>query len=162
VGCWFPSKEKPTEPGDKFRPCFVMGVNADFGSDPKVCVAYGTGQRTSSKSGKSCFAHEFELDAGESGNKLDEQTRFNCSTYVWLPYEDQWFCKDSKMGSSYGAVPLARTTEIRSVIATGRAKAEATSSAKAKPAVIYVKKTGVGETLSRSEVASPDSHPGNK
>ena len=90
-----------------------MGVNEEFGDEVKVCIAYGSAQRTSSKPGAKSNPCEFELDAGEGGNKLTEQTRFDCYRHVWLPYEVKWFCKDGKMGSTYGVVPASRTDEIR-------------------------------------------------
>jgi hypothetical protein len=127
VGCRFPTDEDPLTPSPKFRPGFVMAVNEGYELDhPRVCIAYGTGQRTSAKPGGSAIRpHEFEVDNGEAGSRLTEQTRFNCERYVWLPFTEDWFQHPNRPGSmvaSYGAVPSARKAEIRSAMAAGRAR----------------------------------------
>lgn len=120
-----------------------MGVNNEFGSELKLCVAYGTGQRTHDKSKTVVRAWEFELNAGEGGNKLTEQTRFDCFRHVWLPYTTEWFCHNSQFGSAYGSAPKNRVEEIRLATEKGRAKVKA-AAAKSKPAAnaAHVAKSG--------------------
>lgn len=107
-----------------------MGVNNEFGGELKLCVAYGTGQRTGDKSKTVARDCEFELDAGEGGNKLAEQTRFDCSKHVWLPYTSEWFCKGSLIGSAYGNVPKDRADEVRRAAEKGREMVSAAMAAK--------------------------------
>lgn len=130
IGCWFPYEDEPYKPGKKFRPCFVMAINNEFGNELKLCVAYGTGQKTVDKSKTVARSWEFELDAGEGGNKLTEQTRFDCYKHVWLPYTTEWFCWNSTTWSPYGGVPPNREAEVRLAAQEGRAMADGVGSGK--------------------------------
>lgn len=129
VGCWFPYDNQPDKPGSKFR-LIVMGFNNEFGGEPKLCVAYGTGQRTGDKSKTVARDWEFELDAGEGGNKLTEQTRFDCFKHVWLPYTTEWFCHAGQIGSTYGSLPKNRVDEVRRAADKGRAMVADAAAAK--------------------------------
>ena len=151
MGCWFPHDDQPDKPGGKFRPCFVMGVNNQFGSELKLCLAYGTGQRTDDKSKTVVRDWEFELDAGEGGNKLTEQTRFDCFKHVWLPYTTEWFYYNSQFVSAYGSAPKNRVEEIRLATEKGRAKVNA-AAAKSKSA------TKAAHVSKSSTSAAPKSH----
>jgi hypothetical protein len=141
VGCHFPRDDQPERPGDKFRPAFVMGTDDTFGQDfPRVCLAYGTGQKTSDKLAQQPpKAHQFELDKGEDGNRLAEQTRFDCAQHVWLPFTEDWFKPPIGPGicvAGYGSVPSARTDEIRSAAEAGKEKAKEKAKANVAPIVI--------------------------
>lgn len=130
VGCYFPYDDEPEQPGEKFRPAFVMGTDETFDQDfPRVCLAYGTGQGTSDKLSLTVpKPHQFEIDKGEAGNKLTEQTRFDCERHVWLPFTADWFKPPTRPAvcvASYGTIPAARKQEIRSAVEAGRAKAKA-------------------------------------
>ncbi len=129
VGCFFPHQGAEDKPGGKFRPAFVMATDDTFGQDfPRVCLAYGTGQGTSDKlAQKAPKPHQFEVDKGEAGNKLAEQTRFDCERHVWLPFTEEWFRPPSGSGvcvAGYGSVPAERTEEIRAAAEAGKAKAK--------------------------------------
>jgi hypothetical protein len=130
VGCYFPHDEQPEIPGPKFRPAFVVGTDDTYGQDfPRVCLAYGTGQGTSDKLAlKPPQPHQFEIDKGEAGNKLAEQTRFDCERHVWLPFSEDWFKPPTGPAACvafYGRVPEARKEEIRNAAEAGKAKAKA-------------------------------------
>lgn len=134
VGCWFPTDEDPFAPGDKFRPAFVMATDDRYELDhPRVLLAYGTGQRTSSKPGATALqAHQFELGKGEGGNQLQEETRFNCERQVWLPFTEEWFKPRSGSGALaafYGRAPESRRPEIREAVAAGCARVAISDSA---------------------------------
>lgn len=123
IGCWFPLKEDPTKPGDKFRPCLTAGVNDDIANEhPLIAVVYGTGQRTGDKNGKALKSHEFELEAREHGIQLPEQTRFDCSRWVYLPFTEEWFGTEAKKSNwhCYGAIHQSRMDEARAAVKAGR------------------------------------------
>jgi len=141
VGCRFPHDDQPLQPGAKFRPAFVMATDDTYGQDfPRVCLAYGTGQGTTDKLAlQPPKAHQFELDKGEGGNKLAEQTRFDCERHVWLPFTDEWFLPPSGPGvcvANYGSAPADRKEEIRAAVEAGKAKAKANVAP-----IVTVKKT---------------------
>ena len=126
VGCFFPHQGAEDKPGDKFRPAFVMGTDDTFGQDfPRVCLAYATGQGTGDKLAlQPPKPHQFELDKGEGGNKLPEQTRFDCERHVWLPFTEDWFKPPTGPGvcvAGYGSVPATRKDEIRAAAEAGKA-----------------------------------------
>ena len=119
VGCRFPHEENPNTPGDKFRPAFVCAVSQSMEDPfPRLKVIYGTAQNTSVQAGhvKNEPWH-FELEPGGS-NQLTQQTRFDCSRFVWLPFTPEWFglSDTSKMCKTYGEASKDRHEEIRAAI----------------------------------------------
>lgn len=143
VGCWFPYDHAPHSPGPKFRPVFVVAVNMHMLEDhPKIGLIYGTGQATTAKSGPVLMSHEFELDKGEGGNSLDEQTRFDCSRFVWLPFTVEWF-KPSygpvAMFRGFGKVPDGRLADVRAAVVAAGIKSHPAQPAATTPAVVVVK-----------------------
>ncbi len=123
IGCKFPHEEDPTSPGAKFRPCLVAGVDNDIANEhPLIAVVYGTAQRTGDKNGKPLKAHEFELEARENGIQLPEQTRFDCSRWVYLPFTEEWFGSEvnKTLCKIYGPIHANRMEEVRAAVAAGR------------------------------------------
>jgi hypothetical protein len=158
VGCWFPDQQSPETRGAKFRPACVVASNSHMLEDhPKIGLVYGTGQATTSKSGPALQAHEFELEKADGGNTLPEQTRFDCSRFVWLPFTEEWFLPPQGPGNmvaGFGKVPEARKPGIRAALEAGKAKMKPVPT---KPAVV-VKPAGVAtaKTLSLPKKVATD------
>ena len=115
VGCYFPLDENPGSPGDKYRPVLISGVDAKKNA---VAAVFGTSQ-TPRKRTTPVKYYEFIIAAGENKNSLSEDTLFNSSRYVWLPYEPRYFCKYTQP-SIYGKIPKERVQEISSILQSGR------------------------------------------
>ena len=143
VGCWFPYDNAPHAPGPKFRPVFVVAVNMHMLEDhPKIGLIYGTGQATTVKLGPVLMPHEFELNKGEGGNSLDEQTRFDCSRFVWLPFTVEWFKPSNgpvTMFRGFGKVPDGRLADVRAAVVAAGIKSNPVQPATPTPPVIVVK-----------------------
>ncbi len=129
IGCWFPElQNNPNKPGSKFRPCVICGSESEIGVDhPFLLVAYGTGQHTSDKPREDGKPQPFmfELNPVEDRVQLTEQTRFDMSTVVRLPYTPEWFGSGQNsngFSKIYGTVPKARMEEARKARAAGSAK----------------------------------------
>lgn len=161
VGCWFPYDHAPHAPGPKFRPVCVVAVNVHMLEDhPKIGLVYGSGQATSAKSGPPLKPHEFELDKAEGGNSLDEQTRFDCSRFVWLPFTVEWFKAPSgpaTMFRGFGKVPDERLDDVRAAVVAAGVKSKSAQPASPISAVVVAKpaKAPVGpNTLTLSKAAA--------
>jgi hypothetical protein len=126
---------------------------------PKIGLIYGSGQATTAKSGPVLSKQQFELDKGEGGNSLAEQTRFDCSRFVWLPFTVEWFASGrapNSMVSGLGRVPDTRLVEVRAAVLAGQAKIKA---APTQPVVITksAKAGATGRTLTLPKKGSESS-----
>lgn len=87
VSCWFPYDEKPDERGGKLRPALVVTAESDINGQ-FLRVAYPTGQRTPDKNAAPLPPHCFTVDPRGG---LTQQTVFDFSRVLRLPFTDKWF-----------------------------------------------------------------------
>jgi|TARA_B100001057_G_C22751432_1_gene911956 hypothetical protein len=102
---WLPEAENPHRPGPKFRPTLVVDVDPDA---RKICLAYGTSQKTDRNGrGEITFASD-EIDG------LTKDTKFCLGTTYWIPVSAEYLCKHESANklSVIGKIPSRRTQEL--------------------------------------------------
>lgn len=157
VSCWFPYDEKPDERGGKLRPALVVTAESDINGQ-FLRVAYPTGQRTPDKNAASLPAHCFAVDPK---GRLTQQTAFDFSRVLRLPFTDEWFEPWSgaptillcKLGPDQLAGARVARQAGEAITAARLAAKAASSKAAANPVVVTMKQPRRILRVQQSDVA---------
>lgn len=87
VRVWFPETETIMQPGPKFRPGLILGIDESNGRR-KVLVAYGTSQRTNTRG---CGEFTVLLKRNNSDAK---KTKFCLMKRLWIELSPEYFCSE--------------------------------------------------------------------
>ena|SRR5450830_1760506 len=90
VRVWFPETESVLQPGPKFRPCLVLGIDSSSTSPTRVLVAYGTSQHTERHG-----LGEFVVKK-TTVPQLDCDTKFCLTKALWLPLSGAYFASGGR------------------------------------------------------------------
>lgn len=102
VSCRFPFVETPTLPGEKARPCLVLGVHQPAEGPMMVEIAYGTAAGTRSNIG---FDFDVETEADRRAAGVHRVTRFVLARVVWVPLASPWLAADAAGSATLGRLP---------------------------------------------------------
>lgn len=103
--CRFPTRERPSEPGPKARPCLVVAVG-EKGDGLVVAAAYGTSQ---SHGTPPAWQVSIDLIPGTS-------TQFDLSRVVAMSFTSAYFPAKPKLG----VWPESRRAELRAAAKAAR------------------------------------------
>lgn len=102
VSCRFPLVEAPTLPGEKARPCLVLGVHQPAEGPMMVEIAYGTAAGTRSNIG---FHFDVETDADRRAAGVHRVTRFVLARVVLVPLASPWLAANAAGSATLGRLP---------------------------------------------------------
>jgi len=117
VSCRFPLAEAPNLPGEKARPCLVLGVHQPTDGPMMVEVAYGTAAGTRSNVG---FDFDIEAEADRRAAGVHRVTRFVLARVVWVPLASPWLAANAAGSATLGRLPGHLRLSMETLDAAGR------------------------------------------
>lgn len=108
VYAWMPHSETPHQPGPKYRPVLIVGVDDESGS---LCIAPGTSQRIDT-----VFRGQICVDQVHDGRGLQQPTKFKVDNARWIPCSPAFLQGHGKQYRFAGAIPVKQVRELYEVI----------------------------------------------
>ncbi|WP_075881898.1 type II toxin-antitoxin system PemK/MazF family toxin [Vreelandella massiliensis] len=108
IYAWMPHSETPHQPGPKYRPVLVVGVDDESGS---LCIAPGTTQKLDS-----VLRGQILIDKIHDGQGLQQPTKFKIDNARWVPLTPAFLMGHGQQYRFAGAIPIYKVRELYEVI----------------------------------------------